>query len=245
MPTHPLVVLTYIMRHGLTLADEQVPHDQSIQPVPQLAAPRDPVNLFMRCLWIVRSHPKYYTRTEKVYTFIRVFISIIGQIGRCRIYPLCWYDLVYDEEDIINCMYGIPSSGSFDFRRWVQRTVGYIFLYSSIVSSFLVIEFNFNSFEYILYDIYHPPASRTNARIMHVMTLVGHGVDEFGSPYWIVKNIYGPNWGYSGFARIERSADNPIVAIDLMLRNVEDMFRFIPWSFFFSFILINFVIAYI
>lgn len=29
MPTHPLVVLTYITRHGLTLADEQVPHDQS------------------------------------------------------------------------------------------------------------------------------------------------------------------------------------------------------------------------
>lgn len=68
--------------------------------------------------------------------FIRVLISIIGQIGRCRIYPLCWYDLVYDEEDIIDCVYGIPSSGSFDFRRWVQRTVGYIFLYSSILSSF-------------------------------------------------------------------------------------------------------------
>ncbi|GMN57079.1 hypothetical protein TIFTF001_026189 [Ficus carica] len=150
MPTHPLLVLTYIMRHGLTLADEQVPHDQSIQPVPQLAARRDP-------------------------------------IVRCRIYPLRWYDLVYDEEDIIDCM-----------------------------------------LEFHPLDIYHPPASRTNARIMHVMTLVGHGVDEFGSPYWIVKNIYGPNWGHSGFARIERSADNSIVAIDLMLRNVEDMFRFIP-----------------
>nr|CAB3491556.1 unnamed protein product [Digitaria exilis] len=38
----------------------------------------------------------------------------------------------------------------------------------------------------------------------HAVTAVGYGTAEDGSPYWLLKNQWGQNWGEGGYMRLER-----------------------------------------
>jgi hypothetical protein len=38
----------------------------------------------------------------------------------------------------------------------------------------------------------------------HAVLIVGYGVADNGTPYWLVKNTYGTNWGEKGYVRIKR-----------------------------------------
>ncbi|KAF8656043.1 hypothetical protein HU200_060837 [Digitaria exilis] len=38
----------------------------------------------------------------------------------------------------------------------------------------------------------------------HAVTAIGYGTTEDGSPYWLLKNQWGQNWGEGGYMRLER-----------------------------------------
>ena len=44
-----------------------------------------------------------------------------------------------------------------------------------------------------------------DARINHVVGVVGWGTDEDNNSYWVVRNSWGTEWGEDGFMRIVTS----------------------------------------
>eukprot|EP01060_Flectonema_neradi_P020302 TRINITY_DN27840_c0_g1_i1.p1 TRINITY_DN27840_c0_g1~~TRINITY_DN27840_c0_g1_i1.p1 ORF type:complete len:395 (+),score=69.24 TRINITY_DN27840_c0_g1_i1:48-1187(+) len=44
--------------------------------------------------------------------------------------------------------------------------------------------------------------------VTHIVQVVGYGADSSDTPYWIVRNSFGPDWGESGYLRILRHPNN-------------------------------------
>lgn len=49
--------------------------------------------------------------------------------------------------------------------------------------------------------------------VNHAVVAVGYGTDEKGTPYWIVKNSWGADWGDKGYFNIERGVNMCGIAV--------------------------------
>ncbi|KAI5716755.1 hypothetical protein M8J76_011891 [Diaphorina citri] len=45
------------------------------------------------------------------------------------------------------------------------------------------------------------------SHLTHMVVIVGYGQSRAGVPYWIVRNSWGPRWGYAGYAYVERGTN--------------------------------------
>mmetsp|Transcript_22816 Transcript_22816/g.44848 ORF Transcript_22816/g.44848 Transcript_22816/m.44848 type:complete len:363 (-) Transcript_22816:100-1188(-) len=43
--------------------------------------------------------------------------------------------------------------------------------------------------------------------VNHAVQAVGYGVEDDGTPYWIIKNSWGPEWGADGYFKLERGTN--------------------------------------
>ncbi len=42
----------------------------------------------------------------------------------------------------------------------------------------------------------------------HSTIIIGWGVDENGTKYWLCRNSYGPDWGEKGHYKVRRGLDD-------------------------------------
>lgn len=47
-------------------------------------------------------------------------------------------------------------------------------------------------------------ASGCGTGINHSVTMVGYSDVDGSTPYWVIKNSWGPGWGWGGYMKIEK-----------------------------------------
>jgi hypothetical protein len=50
-------------------------------------------------------------------------------------------------------------------------------------------------------------SSACGTNVNHAVTMIGYGTDNKGTPYWLIRNSWGANWGENGYIRVLRSTE--------------------------------------
>lgn len=50
-----------------------------------------------------------------------------------------------------------------------------------------------------------PDEIAAEEKIYHCVLILGSGVDENGEEFFLIKNSWGEDWGYKGFAKVRRN----------------------------------------
>ncbi|GMY37557.1 senescence-specific cysteine protease sag12 [Fagus crenata] len=45
-------------------------------------------------------------------------------------------------------------------------------------------------------------------QMTHAVTVIGYGINDDGTKYWLIKNSWGTTWGEYGYMRIQRDFED-------------------------------------
>merc|ERR1712079_978261 len=130
------------------------------------------------------------------------YIKENGGIDTERSYP-------YEGEDDV-CRYDQKWKGAIDVGFVDVEMGNEIELKHAIASQgpcSIAIDASHLSFQFYSSGIYSEPQCDPGA-LDHGVLLVGYGVEEDGSKYWLIKNSWSEFWGDNGYMKIAREEDN-------------------------------------
>jgi len=130
------------------------------------------------------------------------YIKENGGIDTERSYP-------YEGEDDV-CRYDQKWKGAIDVGFVDVEMGNEIELQHAIASQgpcSIAIDASHLSFQFYSSGIYREPQCDPGA-LDHGVLLVGYGVEEDGSKYWLIKNSWSEFWGDNGYMKMAREEDN-------------------------------------
>lgn len=73
----------------------------------------------------------------------------------------------------------------------------------------VAIDAHLDSFQYYGGGVYYDPkCGNTPDDVNHAVLVVGYGVEDDGTKYWLVKNSYGKTWGLDGYIKMAKDRGN-------------------------------------
>ncbi|XP_042876581.1 procathepsin L-like [Penaeus japonicus] len=130
------------------------------------------------------------------------YVKENGGIDTEDVYP-------YDGEDE-KCHYnprgaGAEDKGFVDVREGSEHALKKAVATVGPVS--VAIDASHESFQFYSHGVYIEPECSPEM-LDHGVLVVGYGVDNDGTDYWLVKNSWGTTWGDEGYVKMARNRDN-------------------------------------
>jgi len=114
----------------------------------------------------------------------------------------------YTAEDGTTCNYNAANSGATlkSFTNVPSGDENSLLTFSVSGPVSVAIDASQNSFQFYSGGVYYEPAC-SSQQLDHGVLVVGYGTDS-GTPFWLVKNSWGTDWGLNGYIEMSRNKNN-------------------------------------